>query len=760
MKDILEGQLTHIIYRNEENGYTVGRLSVDTELEEVAITGILMGVQIGENLICSGLWKKTERYGTQFQVESFEVRMPNSRDGVEKYLSAGQIAGIGPVYAKRIVAKFGTATFDILDQQPHKLLEVEGIGKKTLERISRSWQNQQNAREIVLFLQQYNISPRYAQHIFKQYGDQSIEKIKENPYRLAEDVLGIGFKKADEIARQMGMDIDHPMRVEAGIDYALMQQSRQGHSCYPLEAFCEEAAQLLSVGEELLHACLGKLVANKKIVVDSFNQEDGRPQSFIWRRTLFLQEQQIVQECLRLQAQPESWLQDIDMDQALSNVMADLKINLAEQQELAVERSLLHKIHIITGGPGTGKSTVTRVILRVLQAYRSKILLAAPTGRAAKRLSEITGQEASTIHAMLSLDFSAGGFMRSRLSTGLEAEVLIVDEASMIDTALMAVLLSCLPDHCKLILVGDVDQLPSVGPGNVLRDLIQAGQLPITQLKEIFRQATNSKIVMNAHKINHGIFPDISIDKEGDFFFIAERQPEKIANLMVDLVQRRLRKAYDFHPLQDIQILAPMRKGTVGTEALNQLLQKALNPPNPKKEVVKKGTVDFRVGDKVIQTKNNYEKSVFNGDIGYIKTIKSIDKVLIVRMEDHREVEYEFSELNELELAYALTVHKYQGSEAPCVLIPIHESQYKLLFRNLLYTAVTRAKKMLILLGTKAAVSAAVQNDRASARFSALAQMFDYEEQRAFPKIEIVPMLGSAGYETWLEEEFPEEIEH
>jgi exodeoxyribonuclease V alpha subunit len=759
MKDILEGQLSHIIYRNEENGYTVGRLAASGELEEAVITGTMMGVQVGENLICHGSWKNTDRYGKQFQVESFEVRMPTTKDGVEKYLSAGQIAGIGPVYAKRIVQKFGTATFDILDEQPEKLLEVEGIGKKTLGRIIKSWHNQQNAREIVLFLQQYQISPLYALRIFKQYGDRSVEKIKENPYRLAEEVVGIGFKKADEIARQMEIGIESPLRVDAGIDYALMQQNRQGHSCYPLDEFCEEAAQLLSVSQDLVQTRLGNLVQQNKIVVDSFNFKDQGPQTYIWRRPLFLQEQQIVQESMRLLSHTESWLAQLDFDQAISQASKSLKINLAQQQEEAVEASISNKIHIITGGPGTGKSTITKVILKVLSNYREKILLAAPTGRAAKRLTEITGREAQTIHSLLSLDFSGGSFLNSRLSEPLDAEVLIVDEASMIDTALMAVLLSCLPDQCKLILVGDVDQLPSVGPGNVLNDMILAGQIPVTRLTEIFRQATDSQIVMNAHKINNGLFPDIQINKDGDFFFIQEKKAEKIAQLLVNLIKKRLPQAYQLHPLKDIQLLCPMHKSEIGTQRLNEEIQKALNDPDSKKEIAKRGGLKFSVGDKVMQIKNNYEKSVFNGDIGFIKKIKTVDKLLIVEMDDSREVEYEFSELNELELAYAVTVHKYQGSEAPCIIMPIHESQYSLLFRNLLYTAVTRGKKLVILVGSKEALLIAVKNDRARDRFSALAPMFNYEEEQAFPPIKIVPALGSSDYKAWLEEAFPEEIE-
>jgi exodeoxyribonuclease V alpha subunit len=427
-----------------------------------------------------------------------------------------------------------------------------------------------------------------------------------------------------------------------------------------------------------------------------------------------------------------------------------LGIQLAPQQIKAVEQSVLKKINIITGGPGTGKSTITRVILSIFKSYGLKVSLAAPTGRAAKRLSEITDEEASTIHSMLSID----GFtdmLRSRLTEKLQCDVLIVDEASMIDTSLMSVLLNSLPDHTKLILIGDVDQLPSVGPGNVLKDLIQSGEIPITKLSEIFRQAQNSRIILNAHKINNGIFPDISIDREGDFFFIGEKEPDKIASLIVGLVSERLKKTYNFHPLRDIQVLCPIHKGLIGTQELNTALQNALNNPDDKEKTQRLNTI-FAVGDKVMQLKNNYEKEVFNGDIGYIKKVKTVDKQLVVQYDNERETVYEFSELNELELAYAVSVHKYQGSESPCIILPVHESQYMMLYRNLLYTAVTRGKKLVILVGSKDALNAAVRNNNAKDRFSGLLRIFAKDHQHAFPEIKIIPMLGSLGYEEWLTE--------
>lgn len=745
---LLEGHLEHIVFRNDENGYTVGRFRPNGEEDKlVVITGTLMGVQPGENLICKGDWKNDKKYGLQFNIQSFEVRMPTTAEGIEQYLGAGQVSGIGPAFAKRIVAKFGTTTFEVLDQDPDKLLEVEGLGSKTLERIKKSWREQQNARSIVLFLQQYGVSPAYAKKIFRQYGQDSVAKIKENPYCLAEEVVGIGFKKADDIAQSIGIEIESPMRIDSGIDYYMMQLNMRGHSCYPLEMLCEEAAQMLQVTVELIQTRIGALISAKKAVVDSYRNASGENDIFIWRKALHFQEQNIVTQIRRILANTESWHGLIDTDKELERVTKAQGITLAAQQEIAVEQSIGQKLHIITGGPGTGKSTITKVILDILGSYTEKILLAAPTGRAAKRLTEITGREASTIHSLLSLDFTGDSYLRSRLSDGLSCDVLIIDEASMIDTALMSVLLDCIPDTAKLILVGDVDQLPSVGPGNVLRDLIDSNTVPVTRLTEIFRQATNSRIVMNAHKINNGLFPDIHIDKDGDFFFIQEKQADKIAQTIVKLVAERLKKAYHFHPLRDIQVLCPMHKGAIGTQELNRLLQLALNDPEDKKEKTTRGHIIFAVGDKVMQIKNNYDKSVFNGDIGIIKRVKTVEKELIVEMDDGKEVEYEFSELSELEPAYAVTVHKYQGSEAPCIILPVHESQFSLLFRNLLYTGVTRGKKMVILVGTKEALSIAVKNDHARDRFSALYRMFDGERQRAFPEIIIIPMLGAGNSE-------------
>ena len=749
--ETLEGSLVHVIFRNEENGYTVARLKSNADNSQHMITGLMMGVQSGERLICRGNWKTDRKYGQQFAVEAFEVQLPDDCEGIEQYLASGQIAGIGEVFAKRIVDLFGTETFAVFDTDPERLLEVEGIGKKKLDRISTSWKEQQNARGIILFLQKFGIAAQFAQRIHKQYGSDSIDKVTENPYCLADDMVGVGFKRADDFARHLGVDIDDAMRLDAGIIYQLNELCSRGNSCFPLDSFLDESAKMLEVDKEFLSPRIGYLVSKNKIQIESFKKESDEAEFFIWPIYLYRQETNIVEQLKRLlSVNYKIATSEEDLNELITQKSTELDIQLAAQQIKAVEQAVIKKINIITGGPGTGKSTITRVILSIFKSYGHKVLLAAPTGRAAKRLSEITGEEASTIHSLLSID----GFtdmLRSRLTEKLSSDVLIVDEASMIDTPLMSVLLNSLSDNTKLILIGDVDQLPSVGPGNVLKDLIASGEVPIMKLTEIFRQAQNSRIILNAHKINNGIFPDLSIDREGDFFFIAEKEPDKIASLIVGLVGERLRKTYHFHPLRDIQVLCPIHRGMIGTQELNAALQKELNNPDDKDKTQRANTI-FAVGDKVMQLKNNYEKEVFNGDIGYVKRIKSIDKQLVVQYDNEREVEYEFSELNELELAYAVSVHKYQGSESPCIIMPIHESQYMMLYRNLLYTAVTRGKQLVILVGSRDALNTAVRNNNARERYSGLYRMFNSEQQIAFPKIKIIPMLGSEGYEDWIDE--------
>ena len=745
----IEGTLEHIIYRNEENGYTVAKLLQMGSADLTTVVGSMMGVQVGETLICEGNWRNDKKFGRQFVVEQFDVKIPSTTRGIEKYLASGSVAGIGEAFAKRIVDHFGEMTLEIFDMAPHRLLEVDGIGKKKLERIQKSWSKQKDIRQVMIFLQNYGISPAYAQRIFKSYGQKSIEKVKENPYRLATEIDGIGFKKSDAIAQKMGIEEDAAMRVESGIEFALEQMGRMGHSCYPLEGLVKEAAMLLGVSFESVREAINRLTANGSILLKMLTRDKQSPKTFVWSKLNYQYEKEIAAEVQRLQLFDDK-LSFLNWEGAIEKSSKKQGITLAEQQEEAVSRSIQEKMHIITGGPGTGKSTITKVVLDICLEHSSEILLAAPTGRAAKRLTEITKREASTIHSLLAFDFRSYYFRKNQYDQ-LECDVIIIDEASMIDAFLMAALLKAVPNHAKVILVGDIDQLPSVGAGNVLHDFIQSKQIPVTRLTEIFRQAVDSQIIVNAHKINQGIFPNVRTEKDSDFFFITEKQPERLIQHVLGLIDRRLPKAYKFHKFKDIQLLCPMNKGRIGSVEFNRILQLKLNPKKHDEETGV-GHRKFVEGDKVLQTRNNYDKGVFNGDIGYIKKIIALDKLLYVEF-DGNEIEYEFSELLELELAYAVSVHKYQGSESPCIIMPIHESYNRLLFRNLLYTGITRGKRLVILVGTKEAVNIAIKNNRAHKRYTGLVAMLEQQE-KGLPIIRIVPMLGQEGYAEWVLEHF------
>lgn len=747
--EILEGSLEHIVFRNEENGYTVGKVLPVGQAKVCTVVGSLMGVQVGETLICKGQWRTDKRFGKQFVVEQFEVKIPSTTRGIEQYLASGSVAGIGAAFANRIVDHFGEDTLTIFDMAPHRLLEIEGIGKKKLERIQTSWAKQKDIRQVMIFLQNCGISPNYAQRIFKVYGQKSIEKVKENPYRLSTEIDGIGFKKSDAVAQKMGLSIEDPSRIASGIEYTLEQMARHGHSCYPVERLIKEAAVLLGVALELVEMALHELAAQGRVLLQLLEQQEGRGTTFVWSKLNYEHETIIAAELQRLQFF-EDVCQDMNWATELEGSTKKQGITLALEQEQAVVQSIKEKIHIITGGPGTGKSTITKIVLDVCLKATTKIILAAPTGRAAKRLSEITQQEASTIHSLLIFDFVTHYFRKNKYDQ-LDCEVLIVDEASMIDAFLMSALLQAVPDACKVILVGDVDQLPSVGAGNVLNDLIDSGQVPVTRLQEIFRQAANSQIVLNAHRINQGIFPTITTNKDSDFFFITERQPERLIQHVLGLIDKRLPKAYKFDRFKDIQLLCPMNKGKIGSIEFNRVLQQQLNPKK-KNEQAGVGPRKLVEGDKVIQTRNNYDKGIYNGDIGYIKKISEVDKEILVAFDD-KLVDYEWGELMDLDLAYAVSVHKYQGSESPCIILPIHEAYHRLLFRNLLYTGITRGKRLVILVGTKEAVSMAIKNNRANKRYTGLKTLLQ-QKQRGLPIIRPVPMLGSLEYEKWLREEY------
>lgn len=698
--DEIFGYVDSILFSEEENGFVVGKIKEPKKQEVTPIVGIMPGVHVGETIRCKGTWKIHPKFGQQFEVQSFEAQAPTDAAGIQRYLESGMIKGIGPAYAGRIVDKFGAETLNIIEMKPEKLLSVQGIGEKRVELIIKCWKEQRMVRSVMIFLRGHGVSPSFAQKIFKTYGEESIEKLLENPYRMAQEIRGIGFKSADKIAQNLGVEKHAPQRIASGIQYVLWELSGEGHVCYPKEELTSVCEKMLEVEASKVFEQIGALVEQKAIV-----EEEG----VVWIKPLFLSEVGIARELNRIQDAPCA-LRQVDTEKALIWVQEQLRIRLAEQQVEGVSRAVGEKILILTGGPGTGKSTITNAILRISEKLTKKILLAAPTGRAAKRMSEITHRKAFTIHALLEMDFTAGGFKKGRDNL-LNCDLIIVDETSMVDTQLMYSLLKAIPSTARLILVGDIDQLPSVGPGNVLRDMIDSGAIPVVRLTEIFRQAKGSHIITNAHKINRGEFP--WLEGEKDFRFIEGETPEDIQSTLVRLVSKELKQ---FDRLEGIQILCPMKRGVIGTENLNTVLQETLNPSN--EPLIRMGN-RFHKSDKVMQIRNNYQKEVFNGDVGIIKAIDLVDQKVTVEF-DGRMVEYEFTELDELILAYAVSIHKYQGSECPCVIIPVHTTHFKLLHRNLLYTGITRGRKMVILVGTKKAIAIAVRTEEVQKRHTGL----------------------------------------
>jgi exodeoxyribonuclease V alpha subunit len=711
--DTITGHIERITFHNQENGWTVARLQERGKTDLTTIVGTLSSVQIGETLRCHGFWKNDPQFGFQFIVKDYEVTQPATLQGIQKYLSSGMIRGIGEHFAGQIVSRYGEITLDVIDQTPDLLMEIDGIGPKRLARIKDGWNEQKAIREVMTFLMGHGISPTYAQKVFKTYGNDSIRTIRDNPYQLARDIWGIGFKTADATAQKLGIAKDSQQRIDAGIEYTLNELSNDGHTCFPVDRFLETAHQLLEVDANLVAARLAAMEAEERVVTAPL-PIDNAPVACIWLKLFHVCELGIAAELRRL-ASGNSPLRTVNPEAAISWASSNLNISLADNQQKAVATSLSEKVHIITGGPGTGKSTITKVILQITRNLTSSILLAAPTGRAAKRLSEITGLKAATIHSLLEYDFSIGGFRRNK-DNPLDCDLLIADEASMIDTVLMFNLLKAIPSRTRLILVGDVDQLPSVGAGNVLEDLIKSGKIPVTRLTDIFRQAASSKIILNAHRINQGIFPDLSNDKNGDFFFMEEEDPGKLTDLIINLVDSRLPKAYGFDSFDDIQVLAPMNRGVIGNRNLNEVLQKKLNPSY--EPLLKMGRT-FHEDDKVMQVRNNYDKDVYNGDVGRIRKIDRQEQELIVNF-DGRDVAYDFADLDQLSLAYSVSIHKYQGSECPCVVLPLVMSHYTMLYRNLLYTGITRGKKLVVVAGSKKAIAMAVKNNQALQRYTGL----------------------------------------
>jgi exodeoxyribonuclease V alpha subunit len=726
----ITGYIERITFQNAENGWTVARMKVPKNYDLTTIVGNMPTIQVGETLRCRGHWHNDKNFGYQFQVKDYDVETPSTITGIKKYLGSGLVKGIGSVFADRIVEYLGEQTLDVIDKNPDKLLEVSGIGKKRIQQIKACWAEQKSIREVMIYLQKLSVSPAFAQKIFKKYGDESIFRIEQNPYDLSKDIWGIGFKTADKIAQNMQIGKDSGIRIDAGVEYVLSELSNNGNTCFPVENFTEEAAKLLEVKAEQVQNRLEEIALENRIVLSNLLavtdvvKQTKELVPHIWLQTFYVSEVGIAKELKRLQ-NGKTDFRKIDNEKAVEWAEKQMQIQLADNQKLAVKTSFCEKVHIITGGPGTGKSTITKVILAVMKTLTDKILLAAPTGRAAKRMSEITKMEAKTIHALLKFDFKINGFTHNR-EKPLDCDLIIIDEASMLDTILMYSLLKAIPTTARVIFVGDIDQLPSVGAGNVLNDLIQSQVVPVTRLTEIFRQAASSKIITNAHRINVGVFPDIDIDKDSDFFFVEEEDTEKMVTLIGDLVATRLPKRYGFHRLDDIQVLSPMNRGIVGNRGLNEYLQQRLNPSTD--PLVKLGR-SFNINDKVMQIVNNYDKEVFNGDVGRITKIDRVEQEIHVEI-DKNNVVYEFSEIDQLVLAYSVSIHKYQGSECPCVVIPIHTTHYNLLFRNLVYTGITRGKKLVVLVGTKRALHIAVNNNQVSKRYTGLQQAILVEFSR------------------------------
>jgi exodeoxyribonuclease V alpha subunit len=721
MPTYLSGQIERITYTNEENGFTIARVRVDGQQDLVTIVGNLMAPTAGETLKMRGEWANHPKFGEQFKVIEYETKVPATVYGIQKYLGSGLIKGLGPVMAKRIVKKFGKKTLDIIENEINKLGYVDGIGKKRIAMIKNAWDEQKEIRDVMIFLQAHGVSSGYATKIFKEYGNRSIAVVKENPFRLATDIFGIGFITADSIAEKLGFPKNSGRRIEAGILYVLHKLSDEGHVYYPYKELIKKSLEILGVEREVVVEALGILAVDGKIVFEDLNssiEEFKENNKAVYLAKFHRCETSISERLKVLTLSPKS-IRNLDEDKAIDWVQKQLSITLAKNQVSAVRSSLKKKVMIITGGPGTGKTTIINSILKIFSRLKVKIMLAAPTGRAAKQMSETTDFEARTIHRLLEFSFAKGGFQKNE-KRPLGCDLLVVDEASMIDTILMYHLLKAVPSGATLILVGDVNQLPSVGAGNILKDMIESNAVPVAWLNEIFRQAKESHIIVNAHKINQGVIPSFKTshlhDQDNDFYFIQQENPDRVLEIILELVKVRIPQRFGLDPVDDIQVLTPMHKGVAGADNLNKELQKMLNPGT---EGIIRGDRNYRVSDKVMQVRNNYDKDVFNGDIGRITQIYPENQQLFISF-DGKEVAFDFSDLDEIVLAYAISVHKSQGSEFPAVVIPVLSQHYILLQRNLIYTAVTRGQKLVVMVGTRKALAIGVNNDKTKKRFTYL----------------------------------------
>jgi exodeoxyribonuclease V alpha subunit len=722
----LEGVVERITFHNEETGYTVAKLAPDGKDYDVPVVGTMLGVSVGEHVRLEGDWTVHGQYGRQFKVDRYTTVLPATAAGIEKYLGSGLVKGIGPKTAKRIVQAFGADTFQVIEEHPGRLYEVADVGPKRVALIKAAWQEQRQIREIMVFLQSHGVSPALAVRIYKQYGDGAATVVTTDPYRLARDVYGIGFITADRIARNLGIAPDAPERVAAGVAYMLSQKADEGHVYVPQDELTEVSAKLLDVAADLAGQGIESLRQDEQVQVEKPpgpSSMDRLAQDRVYLMPFFRAEVSVAGKLRRLMEAREDRLygfHSFDWPQAFRAVQRQTNLALTPKQQEAVRTALTRRVTVITGGPGTGKTTCQLTLIRLLDAAGRSYVLASPTGRAAKRLSEATGRPAKTLHRLL--EFSPGhGFTFQRNEENpLDVDAVIVDEASMLDLLLTNHLLKAISPGAHLLLVGDIDQLPPVGAGNVLRDVIDSGATAVVRLDVIFRQAAGSYIIENAHRVNHGEMPEWSSERSKDFFLFQTDAPERASELVVEIVQERIPRKFGIPP-HDIQVLSPMHRGDVGVAALNERLQEALNPPAPQKPERRLGGRVYRQGDRVMQIRNNYDKDVYNGDLGQIVGLDPIEQLLTVRIDD-RMVPYDFLELDELVHAYAVSVHKAQGSEFPAVVIPLLTQHYMMLQRNLVYTAITRAKKLVVLVGTPRAIAIAVNNNRIAERYSGLAE--------------------------------------
>lgn len=707
----VSGLVERVTYHNGDNGFCVLRLMVKGERELVTLVGHTPTVSPGEYASASGTWITDREHGRQFRAVFVKIAPPNTLSGIERYLGSGMVKGIGPIYAGRLVKAFGAGVFDVIEQSPARLREIDGIGEVRAKKITSGWADQKIIREIMVFLHAHGVSTSRAVRIFKTYGQDAIAVVRENPYRLASDIRGIGFLSADTIAQKIGIAKDSPLRAQAGVSYALAEASAEGHCGLPHQELVALAIKLLEIPAPIIEEAIAQEIAGEVLFDDTV---DG--QRCVFLAPLYRAEQSIASQLRRLKVGCLPW-STMNVDKAIPWVEGKLAIQLANSQREAVRLALTSKMLVITGGPGVGKTTLVNSILTILRAKGVNALLCAPTGRAAKRLSESTGLEAKTIHRLLEINPMNGQFKRNEDSP-LDCDLLVADESSMIDVPLANSLLKAVPASAAVIFVGDIDQLPSVGPGQVLADLIDSEAVPVVRLTEVFRQAATSRIVTSAHQINRGNLPVLPArGEESDFYLVQVEEPELIAQTIVDLVQTRLPRKFGVDPVRDIQVLCPMNRGVTGARSLNQMLQEALNPPG--EQSVEKFGYRFSAGDKVMQIENNYDKDVYNGDIGFVAEIDLGEEEMAVDF-DGRLVSYVFGELDELVLSYATTIHKSQGSEYPAVVIPVSTQHYTMLKRNLIYTGITRGKRLVILVGQKKALAIAVKGKQVGRRWSKL----------------------------------------